>query len=211
LLVFLLAAAMAPNARAELRLNRVESAAPPAVHGEPQVELDCAASSLKLEPCATISRNLWDWVNRRAYCLDRAYSAAARRQRTARTAPTRRALAGRDIVVMGALAGGIEAISKVIRGVPPDLGAAVFVVVHTAPQSPGYLPQILSVRGPLPAKHAQDGEAFVNGRIYVAPPDRHLILEAGGRTRTTKGPRENRTRPAIDPLFRRRPWPSGAA
>jgi len=73
--------------------------------------------------------------------------------------------------------------------------------MHTAPQSPGVLHQILTRAGSLPAVSPRDAERLKPGHIYVAPPDFHLILEPG-RVRITKGPRENRFRPAIDPLFR---------
>lgn len=106
------------------------------------------------------------------------------------------------VVVVGASAGGIEALSEVAKGLPAHLEAPVLVVMHIAPDSPGYLPEILSKRGALRAKNAEDGETLRAGRIYVAPPDRHLIVEADGHVRTPRGPRENRSRPAVDPLFR---------
>jgi two-component system chemotaxis response regulator CheB len=107
---------------------------------------------------------------------------------------------GRDIVAIGASAGGIEALQEVVRGLPPDLGAAVFVVLHLPHDARSSLPEILSRSGPLPAAHAKDGEVFERGRIYVAPPDRHLLLE-DGRVRLERGPSHNRLRPAADPLF----------
>jgi two-component system chemotaxis response regulator CheB len=76
------------------------------------------------------------------------------------------------------------------------------VAVHIAPHSPGYLPEILSMRGVLPAKNARNGSRFANGTIYVAPPDHHLLLEPGRRMLVVRGPKENRVRPAVDPLFR---------
>lgn len=108
---------------------------------------------------------------------------------------------GRDIVVVGGSAGGIEALQRLLEALPMSLPAAVFVVVHTHPTSPGYLPQILTRAGSLPAAHAEDGEPVVSGRIYVAPPDHHLLIE-DGHVRLTKGPKENRSRPAVDTLFR---------
>lgn len=108
---------------------------------------------------------------------------------------------GRGVVVVGASAGGVEALTKLAGTLPADLPAAVFVVLHTAPSSPQFLPQILSSAGSLPASLARDGEVFVRGRIYVAPADRHLVVRKD-RMHVTKGPRENRVRPAIDPLFR---------
>ena len=110
-------------------------------------------------------------------------------------------MAGHDIIVIGGSAGGLEAMNAIVGGLPADLPAAVFVVLHTSPHSPGLLPEILNHRGPLPAAHARDGEPVTPGRIYVAPPDHHLLLEAG-RVRVTRGPKENRFRPAVDPLFR---------
>src|SRR6266853_3065833 len=110
-------------------------------------------------------------------------------------------MAGRDIVVIGGSAGSIEAVIELVRGLPPDFPGSVFVVVHF----PGYvnstLPRILSRAGPLPARHARDGEPIEPGRVYVAPPDWHLHLN-DGRIRLTRGPKENGHRPAIDPLFR---------
>ena len=107
----------------------------------------------------------------------------------------------RDIVVIGASAGGIEPLTTVVRELPGDLPAAVLVVVHTPPNSVSRLPNILGRAGPLPAAHAVDGEPIVPGRIYVAPPDHHLLVRRG-RVEVSRGPRENHARPAIDPLFR---------
>lgn len=75
------------------------------------------------------------------------------------------------------------------------------MVLHVSPDFPSMLPKILGRAGPLPAKHAQDGEPIRPGQIFVAPPDRHLLLQ-DGTVRVKRGPRENRHRPAIDPLFR---------
>lgn len=108
---------------------------------------------------------------------------------------------GRDIVVIGTSSGGIEALQRIARGLPEDFGGSVFVVLHTSPESPGLLPLILEASGPLPASNALDGERIRPGHIYVAPPDHHLLIEPGA-VRLTKGPKENRFRPAIDPLFR---------
>ena len=107
----------------------------------------------------------------------------------------------RDIVVIGASAGGIEALGGLVRHLPADLGAAVLVVLHLAPEHKSVLPRILSSAGPMPAKHAHNGEALVPNCIYVARPDHHLLLHES-HIRVIRGPRENGHRPAIDPLFR---------
>jgi two-component system chemotaxis response regulator CheB len=107
----------------------------------------------------------------------------------------------KDIIVIGASAGGIEALRALVGGLPPDFAASLFVVLHTSPESPGLLAAILDRFGKLPAVHATDGERIQQGRIYVAPPDRHLLVEPGV-VRLTRGPKENRFRPAVDPLFR---------
>lgn len=108
---------------------------------------------------------------------------------------------GHDIICIGASAGGVEALSTVVRGLPGDLAAAVFVVVHFPSYATSVLPDILARRGRLPVAHAVDGEPIRPGRVYVAPPDRHLMLGAEG-VRLPRGPRENGHRPAVDPLFR---------
>lgn len=108
-----------------------------------------------------------------------------------------------DIIVIGASAGGVEALQVVAAGLPAHLPAAVFVVLHIGRGSHGrsYLPEILSSAGPLPAVHPRDREKIERGKIYTAPPDCHLLLEHG-MMRLSRGPKENRTRPAINPLFR---------
>jgi two-component system, chemotaxis family, protein-glutamate methylesterase/glutaminase len=111
------------------------------------------------------------------------------------------AMRNRGIIVVGASAGGLQALQKLVGGLPADLPAAMFVVMHIAADSPGLLPAILNRSGPLSAAFAVDGEAFQPGRIYVAPPDHHLFLKAGWM-RVSRGPKENGFRPAVDPLFR---------
>lgn len=107
----------------------------------------------------------------------------------------------RDIVVVGASAGGLAALNDLMRGLPADFPAAIFVVVHTSPDNPGVLPQILRRAGVLPVEFARDREPIVFGRVYVAPPDHHLLLKRG-HIRVVRGPKENGFRPAVDPLFR---------
>lgn len=107
----------------------------------------------------------------------------------------------RNIVVIGASAGGVEAIKRLVAGLPPDLDAAIFIVWHMSPDVTGVLPQVLNRQKTIMAANAIDNEPFVYNRIYVAPPDRHLVIEKGF-VRVTRGPKENRFRPAVDPLFR---------
>jgi two-component system chemotaxis response regulator CheB len=107
----------------------------------------------------------------------------------------------RDIVVIGASMGGVEALSRLVQQFPADFPAAIFVVLHTSPDSPGLLSGILAARGALRAVTAENGMKIERGCIYVAPPNRHLLLTTRG-VRVTFGARENRSRPAIDPLFR---------
>ena len=107
----------------------------------------------------------------------------------------------RHVVVIGASAGGIEALRELVAGLPADFPAAIAIVLHTSPQSPGVLPEILSRSGPLKAVSPTGTARLRVGSIYVAPPDFHLLIEPG-HVRVAKGPRENRFRPAIDPLFR---------
>ena len=106
-----------------------------------------------------------------------------------------------DIIVIGTSAGGIEALTKIVERLPDDFPASIFIVLHMSPESPGVLPQILNRAGVLPSVSPRDGERIKPGHIYVAPPDHHLLLEPG-IVRLTRGPKENRFRPAIDPLFR---------
>lgn len=108
---------------------------------------------------------------------------------------------GRDIIVIGGSAGSIESVAEVVRGLPPDFPGSVFVVVHFPGSARSSLPRILNRAGPLPVQHGRDGDPIEPGRIYVAPPDCHLLL-SNGNLRLTRGPKENGHRPAIDPLFR---------
>ena len=107
----------------------------------------------------------------------------------------------RHVVVIGASAGGIEALRELIAGLPADFPAAIAVVLHTSPQSPGILHDILTRSGHLEAVSPQDRDRLRAACIYVALPDFHLLIEPG-RVRVARGPKENRFRPAVDPLFR---------
>ena len=110
-------------------------------------------------------------------------------------------MGGRDIIVVGASAGGVEALSTLVGDLPEDLPAAVFIVLHIAPHSYSALPRILARHTKLPVVTPTDGEAIRRERIYVAPPDRHLLV-GEGVARVASGPKENGHRPAVDTLFR---------
>jgi two-component system chemotaxis response regulator CheB len=105
------------------------------------------------------------------------------------------------VIAIGASAGGVEALRALVAGLPPDLPAAVLVVLHIPTRAPSALPGILDRAGPLPAVPARHGAPILPGMIYVAPADHHLLI-SDGRLNLSVGPLENGHRPAIDPLFR---------
>jgi two-component system chemotaxis response regulator CheB len=107
----------------------------------------------------------------------------------------------RDIIVIGASAGGFEAIKTLVKGLSAQLEAAILIVWHMSPDVKGILPYVINKLHGIPAANAYDRELITPGRIYVAPPDRHMLI-VDDYLRVTKGPKENRFRPAIDPLFR---------
>jgi len=104
-------------------------------------------------------------------------------------------------VVIGGSAGSIEVLAELVGGLPRDFPGSIFVVVHFPGSVTSTLPRILSRSGPLAARHPEDGEPIQPGRIYVAPPDCHLLI-SDAHIRLTRGPKENGHRPAVDPLFR---------
>ena len=106
-----------------------------------------------------------------------------------------------DIFVIGASAGGVEALQKLISELPAEFPGAVFVVTHLPSRSRSFLPEILTKAGKLVAAHPEDGERIQNGRIYVAPPDHHLVL-AREHVHLSLGPKEQHHRPCINVLFR---------
>jgi two-component system, chemotaxis family, protein-glutamate methylesterase/glutaminase len=107
----------------------------------------------------------------------------------------------RRVIVVGASAGGVEALSQLVSRLPRDLPAAVLVVLHIPANAVSVMPGILRRAGQLPAVHAATREPLREGIIYIAPPDRHMLVRRGSVV-TTFGPRENGHRPAVDPLFR---------
>lgn len=112
------------------------------------------------------------------------------------------------LVVIGASAGGMQPLLNLAAGLPEAFPAAICVVMHVPAYAPSYLPDILGRAGPLPASHPEDGEAVLPGHIYCAPADHHLLVE-DGHFRVTRGPKENRVRPAIDALFRSAAYSEG--
>ena len=110
-------------------------------------------------------------------------------------------MSGHDIVAIGASAGGVAALQRLVGGLPADVPAALLIVLHLPAEVPSALPRILDRAGPLEAVWPEDGDPVRNGRIYVAPPNLHLLLE-DGKVRLARGPKENRHRPAVDPLLR---------
>lgn len=108
---------------------------------------------------------------------------------------------GHGVIVIGASAGGVEALRNIAAGLPEDFGSTVFVVLHLPPGGTSVLPAILARAGDLTASHPVDGEEMKPGHIYVAPPDNHMLID-DGLVRLARGPRENGHRPAIDALFR---------
>ncbi|KAA5548619.1 chemotaxis protein CheB [Adhaeribacter rhizoryzae] len=109
--------------------------------------------------------------------------------------------AKQDIIVIGSSAGGVKALTELVKGLPRDFLGSIFIAQHVAPYSESHLPEILTSMGPIPAEHPQDGQAIEPGRIYIAPPDFHLLLE-DGKVLIKRGPKENRFRPSVDALFR---------
>lgn len=114
---------------------------------------------------------------------------------------------GHDIIVIGASAGGVEAVRELVASLASDLQAAIFIVIHIPPHTTSFMPEILNRvqkqhnGGSLRAAHPQNGELIQHGRIYIAPPDYHMLIKPG-YIRLVQGPQENGTRPAVDPLFR---------
>ena len=103
--------------------------------------------------------------------------------------------------MIGASAGGVEAIPRLLSSLPADIEAAFFVTLHVSARTTSILPTLISRKGCLPAHHPKAGTPIRPGHVYVAPPDYHLLLESD-RVRLNHGPKENGHRPAIDAMFR---------
>jgi len=110
-------------------------------------------------------------------------------------------MSNRNVLAIGTSAGGVEALRFLASKFPRDFPAAVLMVIHLPATFASSLDAILTQAGPLPAQFAKDEMTMERGRIYIGPPDSHLILD-GDKLRLGQGPRENNARPAIDPLFR---------
>lgn len=108
---------------------------------------------------------------------------------------------GRDIITIGASAGGIEALLRLLPSIDPKIDAAICIVIHMSPRSPGMVPAILQRATALEVKAAEDGEPIRHGVVFVPPPDNHLRITSSG-IKLSRGPHENRSRPSIDVLFR---------
>jgi len=110
-------------------------------------------------------------------------------------------MTNRDLLALGTSAGGFDALRYLASQFSPDLPASVLVVIHQSPQFRSELDAILTQAGPLPARFAADGDRLEKSRIYIAPPERHLIVESEW-VRLGSGPRENNARPSLDPMYR---------
>src|SRR5437764_8448287 len=105
------------------------------------------------------------------------------------------------VIVVGASAGGVGALRQFVAGLPVDLQAPVLVVLHMLPHGRSYLADILSKAGRIPVMQAENDAPLEDGQVYVALPDRHLLVERG-HMHVSYGPKENRHRPSINMLFR---------
>ena len=110
-------------------------------------------------------------------------------------------MSNRDVLAIGTSAGGVEALTFLAKGFPRDFAASVLITIHLSSRFESSLDEILTQAGPLAAHFVADGEPLEQSRIYIAPPERHLIIDTN-RLWLGNGPRENHARPAIDPMFR---------
>jgi two-component system chemotaxis response regulator CheB len=105
-----------------------------------------------------------------------------------------------SVIVIGASTGGLTPVRTIAEALPARCKAAIAVTIHVGPY-PSAVPEILNWHGRLPAVFGRDGEAFNAGRIYVAPPDCHMLFQEPGIIRLDRGAKVHATRPAIDPMF----------
>src|SRR5262252_1349326 len=110
-------------------------------------------------------------------------------------------MGNRDIIVIGGSAGATAPLKDILGRLPADLPAAVFIVLHIPAQGIGILSTVASAAGKLPVRQAESGMVIENGHVYLAAPDRHLLI-CESHLMLGNGPRENMARPAIDALFR---------
>jgi len=107
----------------------------------------------------------------------------------------------RDVIVIGASAGGVQPLKDLLQLLPPNLAAVVAIVLHRSPYHDTSLPVVLGRHALLSVLEPADRDPVLSGAVYVAPRDQHMIFE-DGCVRLSRGAREHHTRPAIDPLFR---------
>ena len=108
-----------------------------------------------------------------------------------------------QVIVVGASAGGLNALVALVQQLPENFPAPVLIVQHISADASGdVLLDALNKHGKLNCLHAVHGEPVKTGNVYLAPSDHHLLIEKGGHLHVTKGAQENRSRPGIDPLFR---------
>ncbi|MFM9428600.1 two-component system chemotaxis response regulator CheB [Variovorax sp. GrIS 2.14] len=107
----------------------------------------------------------------------------------------------RDIVLIGASRGGLDALARITSALPPDFPAAVLVVIHTLAGSPGLLDTLVGKKSSLPVAYAEDGEPIKQGRIYLAPPDFHLTVSSAATVSLEHSAKVRHSRPAADVLF----------
>jgi two-component system chemotaxis response regulator CheB len=107
----------------------------------------------------------------------------------------------REIIAIGGSAGSLSALTEIMAALPSDCSAAVFVVIHIPSYQKSHLAEVLAAKGAFPAIQVSESQPIQKGKVYVAPPDSHMLIDVG-RVYPWRGPKEDRQRPAINPLFR---------
>ncbi|HYZ84896.1 MAG TPA: chemotaxis protein CheB [Bryobacteraceae bacterium] len=110
-------------------------------------------------------------------------------------------MSNRETIVIGGSAGSFQAVKDIVRTLPADLPAAVFVVIHLSPRSRNYLPELLQTSTSMLVTQASEGSPIRKGTIYVTPPDRHLVISED-HVHLSRGPKEGLQRPSINVAFR---------